>query len=57
LDLLAVEGLLAMEPLLEQRLHRGGGQVAAPDEPLVSLKDAGDVKRRCCWSSLLRGLG
>jgi hypothetical protein len=28
-----------MEALLEKRLHRGGGQVAAADEPFVSLKD------------------
>jgi hypothetical protein len=34
-----------MEALLEQRLDRGGGQVAAADEPLVSLKDGGVVKR------------
>jgi hypothetical protein len=33
-----------MESLLEKRLHRGGGQVAAADEPLVSLMDDRDVK-------------
>ena len=29
-----------MEPLLEERLHRAGRQVAAADEPLVVLLDA-----------------
>jgi hypothetical protein len=29
-----------MEALLEQRFHRGGGQVAAADEPLVVLLEA-----------------
>jgi hypothetical protein len=33
-----------MEALLEQRLHRGGGQVAAADEPLVSLMERVPVK-------------
>jgi hypothetical protein len=39
-----------MEPLLEQRLHRGGGQVAAADKPLVSLNDGGGVKQ-LPWSA------
>src|SRR5215211_1564 len=39
-DLLLVEVGLAMEPLLEKRLHRGGGQVAATDEPLIVLLEA-----------------
>jgi hypothetical protein len=42
-----------MEPLLEKRLHRGG-QVAAADEPLVSLKEDARVKR-ALWVALLSG--
>src|SRR5215207_3228769 len=33
----------AMEPLLEERLHRAGRQVAPPHQPLISLKDVCDV--------------
>jgi hypothetical protein len=43
-----------MEPLLEKRLHRGGGQVAAADEPLVSLKEDARVKR-ALWVAVLSG--
>jgi hypothetical protein len=50
-DLLAV---LFMGPLLEERLHRGGGQVAAADEPLVSLMDGRDVKGAARFFSISR---
>jgi hypothetical protein len=42
--LLVVDGGVAMEPLLQERLQRGGRQVAARDEPFVSLMDLGGVK-------------
>jgi hypothetical protein len=43
-----------MEPLLEQRLHRLAAQVAAADQPLVSLKEDARVKR-ALWVALLSG--
>src|SRR4051794_33740592 len=54
-----------MEPLLEERLHRAGWQVAPPDEPFVSLKVGCGVNRvgglwlslrSCPGSGLLRSL-
>jgi len=45
---LELEDLLvgvAMGPLLEERPERRGAQVAAADQPLVSLMDPVDVKR------------
>jgi hypothetical protein len=45
---LELEGLLvvvAMGALLEERPHRRGAQVAPADQPLISLKVVGDVKR------------
>jgi hypothetical protein len=40
LELFDLLGVGAMEPLLEERLDRAGGQVAARHEPLVVLLDA-----------------
>jgi hypothetical protein len=31
-------GVVSMGPLLEERLHRAGRQIAPADQPLVSLK-------------------
>jgi hypothetical protein len=54
-----------MEALLEERLHRAGRQVAAADQPLISLKDCGNVKgsrwpegfsSRTSWQWLLSSL-
>jgi hypothetical protein len=38
-------GVVLLEALLEERLHRLAAEVGPPDEPLVSLKGGRDVKR------------